>query len=141
MTYHLENNIKVNHTFSRSSSSSNFVLTDRSDPSQAQSERSERSDSNTKQRVKVVVRVRPPIIEDYQDLQFSDCTAIESNSSRITIRRNQYEERTFQVDHVLPQDATQEEVYETVATGIVSDVCSGYNGTVLAYGQTATGKS
>eukprot|EP00818_Percolomonas_sp_WS_P009528 CAMPEP_0117441560 /NCGR_PEP_ID=MMETSP0759-20121206/3697_1 /TAXON_ID=63605 /ORGANISM="Percolomonas cosmopolitus, Strain WS" /LENGTH=580 /DNA_ID=CAMNT_0005233417 /DNA_START=21 /DNA_END=1760 /DNA_ORIENTATION=+ len=146
MTYHLENNIKVQSSVappvSRVSSSSSLSTIAGSAPLLS-SERPQNSNHDTtsgKQRVKVVVRVRPPIAEDYNDAQpFADCTAIDS--SAITIRRNQYEERSFQVDHVLDQNASQQDVYDPVCSDIVADVLTGYNGTVLAYGQSGTGKS
>lgn len=39
------------------------------------------------------------------------------------------------------EDATQNEVYETVAVKIVKRFVDGYNGTIFAYGQTSTGKT
>jgi kinesin family protein 6/9 len=40
----------------------------------------------------------------------------------------------------LPPETTQDEAYEKVAQPIVEDVLNGFNGTVMAYGQTGTGK-
>lgn len=48
---------------------------------------------------------------------------------------------TFTVDHVLPPTATQAEVYEAAAASLVDDVMQGFNGTLLAYGQTGAGKT
>lgn len=49
--------------------------------------------------------------------------------------------RIFRFDASLDELADQESVYQRVAYGIVQDVLDGYNGTVLAYGQTSTGKT
>ncbi|KAG1959895.1 kinesin heavy chain [Pimephales promelas] len=44
-------------------------------------------------------------------------------------------------DRVLPPNTTQEQVYDACAKQIVKDVLDGYNGTIFAYGQTASGKT
>ena len=44
-------------------------------------------------------------------------------------------------DHCFGPQASQKELYDTVAGPIVQDVLRGINGTVLAYGQTGTGKT
>jgi hypothetical protein len=47
----------------------------------------------------------------------------------------------FSFDRLFHPSTTQSSVYEEVGQGIVRDVMRGYNGTVLAYGQTGTGKT
>ncbi|XP_032806993.1 kinesin heavy chain-like isoform X3 [Petromyzon marinus] len=44
-------------------------------------------------------------------------------------------------DRVFPTNTTQEQVYNCCARQIVKDVLEGYNGTIFAYGQTASGKT
>lgn len=44
-------------------------------------------------------------------------------------------------DGVFGPDSTQQQVYDTVVTPIVAEVLSGYNCSILAYGQTGTGKT
>ncbi|KAG7381310.1 hypothetical protein PHYBOEH_010995 [Phytophthora boehmeriae] len=51
------------------------------------------------------------------------------------------EARLFKFDGNLNETCDQHTVYERVAAPIVEDVMAGYNGTILAYGQTATGKT
>jgi hypothetical protein len=51
------------------------------------------------------------------------------------------DDRTFRFDASLDEAADQESVYQRVAYDIVQDVLDGFNGTVLAYGQTSTGKT
>lgn len=48
---------------------------------------------------------------------------------------------TFPMQEIFPESATQEEVYQGVCRGMIDSVHEGYNATVLAYGQTGTGKS
>lgn len=42
----------------------------------------------------------------------------------------------FQFDNVLPPTAGQGDIYEIAARPVVEDVMKGYNGCVMAYGQT-----
>ncbi|XP_078281618.1 kinesin-1 heavy chain isoform X2 [Rhinoraja longicauda] len=49
--------------------------------------------------------------------------------------------RSYVYDHVFPSNSTQEQVYNACAKNIVKDVLDGYNGTIFAYGQTASGKT
>jgi kinesin family protein 5 len=47
----------------------------------------------------------------------------------------------FQFDAVLPSTTLQVDVYNMVARTVVLDVLNGYNGTIMAYGQTGAGKT
>ncbi|KAL3063981.1 hypothetical protein OYC64_000316 [Pagothenia borchgrevinki] len=49
--------------------------------------------------------------------------------------------KSYVFDRVFPTNTTQEQVYNTCAKQIVKDVLGGYNGTIFAYGQTASGKT
>ncbi|XP_053564167.1 LOW QUALITY PROTEIN: kinesin heavy chain [Bombina bombina] len=49
--------------------------------------------------------------------------------------------KTYVFDRVFPPNTTQEQVYHACAMQIVKDVLAGYNGTIFAYGQTASGKT
>lgn len=49
--------------------------------------------------------------------------------------------KTYQFDHILKPNITQENVYNKAAKNIVKDVLNGYNGTIFAYGQTSSGKT
>ncbi len=49
--------------------------------------------------------------------------------------------QSFTFDHVYDQNSTQENVYENTAKPAVWSVLEGYNATILAYGQTGTGKT
>lgn len=44
----------------------------------------------------------------------------------------------FKFDEVLRQQSTQGDVYAAAVEPVVADVLNGYNGTVMAYGQTGT---
>ena len=47
----------------------------------------------------------------------------------------------FTFDYIYDQDSTQVQVYENTARAAVLSVLEGYNATLLAYGQTGTGKT
>ncbi|CAG8508016.1 1853_t:CDS:2, partial [Acaulospora colombiana] len=47
----------------------------------------------------------------------------------------------FQYDYAFGPDATQEEVYEKSVTNLLGKFLEGYNVTILAYGQTSSGKT
>ncbi|KAI9096528.1 P-loop containing nucleoside triphosphate hydrolase protein [Phlyctochytrium arcticum] len=49
--------------------------------------------------------------------------------------------KNFAFDAVFGQDVGTEEVYERMVRGVVRQCLAGYNGCVLAYGQTASGKT
>ena len=48
---------------------------------------------------------------------------------------------SLRADHVFDTDASTRTVFDTVAKGLVRSVLSGYNSTIFAYGQTASGKT
>jgi hypothetical protein len=50
-------------------------------------------------------------------------------------------EKSYQFDGVMSPDCSQGEVYLLVVLPLVEAVPAGYNATVLAYGQTCSGKT
>ncbi|KAI8807050.1 P-loop containing nucleoside triphosphate hydrolase protein [Cladochytrium replicatum] len=94
--------------------------------------------------VKVVVRTRPTsdfaqdmvrISEDQKTIQVH----VPKNADGGFIN-NQQEDWHFRFDRVL-HNASQEAVYDECAGPIVRGLLDGYNGTILAYGQTGAGKT
>ena len=57
------------------------------------------------------------------------------------IANNQKETYGFKFTGVFPEEATQEDVFERVASPVIDSCLAGYNGTIFAYGQTGTGKT
>jgi len=53
---------------------------------------------------------------------------------------NQLDNWKFKFPTIL-HNATQDDVYDQTASGIVQSVVKGYNGTVMCYGQTGSGKT
>ena len=66
---------------------------------------------------------------------FTSPTSIQFYSTR---ERNRY---NFNFDHIFQPSSTQQEIYSIGVKDIIDSVLNGYNGTVLAYGQTSSGKT
>ncbi|PKA59957.1 Armadillo repeat-containing kinesin-like protein 2 [Apostasia shenzhenica] len=93
-------------------------------------------------RVRVAVRLRPRNTEELvADADFADCVELQPELKRLKLRKNNWESETYEFDEVLTEFASQKRVYEVVAKPVVESVLEGYNGTVMAYGQTGTGKT
>ncbi|KAK7294947.1 hypothetical protein RJT34_17847 [Clitoria ternatea] len=93
-------------------------------------------------RVRVAVRLRPRNAEEMiADADFADCVELQPELKRLKLRRNNWDSDTYEFDEVLTEFASQKRVYEVVAKPVVESVLDGYNGTVMAYGQTGTGKT
>ncbi|KAG6728240.1 kinesin-like protein KIN-UB isoform X3 [Carya illinoinensis] len=93
-------------------------------------------------RVRVAVRLRPRNAEELAaDADFADCVELQPELKRLKLRKNNWDSDTYEFDEVLTEFASQKRVYEVVAKPVVESVLDGYNGTVMAYGQTGTGKT
>ncbi|XP_038885517.1 kinesin-like protein KIN-UC [Benincasa hispida] len=94
------------------------------------------------QRVRVAVRVRPRNTEDLlSDADFADCVELQPELKRLKLRKNNWSSESYRFDEVFTESASQRRVYEVVAKPVVESVLNGYNGTIMAYGQTGTGKT
>ncbi|KAG9160706.1 hypothetical protein Leryth_017501 [Lithospermum erythrorhizon] len=93
-------------------------------------------------RVRVAVRLRPRNAEEMAaDADFADCVELQPELKRLKLRKNNWDSDTYEFDELLTEFASQKRVYEVVAKPVVESVLEGYNGTVMAYGQTGTGKT
>ncbi|KAI3444673.1 hypothetical protein Pfo_001338 [Paulownia fortunei] len=93
-------------------------------------------------RVRVAVRLRPRNAEELvADADFADCVELQPELKRLKLRKNNWDSDTYEFDAVLTEFSSQKRVYEVVAKPVVESVLDGYNGTVMAYGQTGTGKT
>ncbi|XP_074328867.1 kinesin-like protein KIN-UB isoform X3 [Apium graveolens] len=103
---------------------------------------SSRHDDSVSGRVRVAVRLRPRNAEEsVADADFADCVELQPEVKRLKLRKNNWDSDTYEFDEVLTEFASQKRVYEVVAKPVVESVLEGYNGTVMAYGQTGTGKT
>ncbi|KAL0078861.1 P-loop containing nucleoside triphosphate hydrolase protein [Phycomyces blakesleeanus] len=63
---------------------------------------------------------------------------VESRKRNVRLKSSK---KVYSFDHVFDDQSTQEHVYNEVAQPILDEVLRGYNCTILAYGQTGTGKT
>ncbi|XP_078004966.1 uncharacterized protein LOC110223091 [Phascolarctos cinereus] len=87
--------------------------------------------------VTVCVRVRP-LISREQDL--GDAAQLHWKTEERLISQTDGT-RSFSFDRVFHSNETTEKVYEEMAVPIIRSAIQGYNGTIFAYGQTASGKT
>lgn len=93
-------------------------------------------------RVRVAVRLRPRNADDMlSDADFADCVEFQPELKRLKLRKNNWSSESYRFDEVFTETASQRRVYEVVAKPVVESVLNGYNGTVMAYGKTGTGKT
>ncbi|KAJ0570858.1 putative plus-end-directed kinesin ATPase [Helianthus annuus] len=60
---------------------------------------------------------------------------------KLKLRKDNLISESYRFDEVFTEYASQKRVYEAVAKPVVEGVLNGYNGTIMAYGQTGTGKT
>ena len=91
--------------------------------------------------MRVCVRVRP--LTESEHLEGDEAWLLEG-TSRITERdvgEKNRGARSFNFDRVFPAPSLNDAVYESMGREIVNDAMRGYHGAIVAYGQTATGKT
>ena len=96
----------------------------------------------SKKNIQVSCRVRPlgPKESSQSEKPFLD---ISCDQRSITVK-NQHDSLNhlnFTYDRVFPPEVSQKVVYEEIGRPIVESVMEGFNGTILAYGQTSSGKT
>ncbi|DBB04859.1 TPA: hypothetical protein ACH3X3_010146 [Trebouxia sp. C0006] len=90
------------------------------------------------ERVKVVVRLRPPFPHETGGAVVVNP---EQNSISVFRERSSVAQSEFEFDKILPENSVQSDVYQAAVQPVVEDVLNGYNGTIMAYGQTGAGKT
>jgi kinesin family protein 3/17 len=109
----------------------------------------DKNSSKSSKNFKVVVRVRPLIARELAVQQLL-CVRIESKQvveihPEAKTGQEQHQGaanlHSFVFDRVYDQQSTQQSVYESAVKPIVHSILKGYNGSIIAYGQTGTGKT
>ena len=95
------------------------------------------------ERVRVACRVRPRLThEKSDDGQYTEAVDVEPQLDFVKVRKNKWDKpEMFTFDTVLPLESSQRRVYDEVCAPVVESAMEGFNGAVLAYGQTGTGKT
>ncbi|CAG8542233.1 10754_t:CDS:2 [Paraglomus occultum] len=93
--------------------------------------------------VQVALRIRPITTADLANLptrfQRQVLTIPPNTQNQVVVQAEK--KPTFSYDHVFGPDTTQKEVYEAAVLNLVDKFMEGYNVTILAYGQTSSGKT
>lgn len=63
------------------------------------------------------------------------------NNSQLIIKDSKQEDTSFLYDFVFDMDSTQDEVFEKVGQPVLNNILDGFHGTIMAYGQTSSGKT
>ena len=92
------------------------------------------------ERVRVHVRLRPATRIEASDPQYGKFLKVDERSHEI-IARTEATNWCFRFDTVFGERSTQDEVYLRTTKGVVDSVLKGFNGCVMCYGQTGTGKT
>ncbi|CAN0210254.1 unnamed protein product [Ascophyllum nodosum] len=97
------------------------------------------SDDN---RIKVVCRVRPPVMRETHGAKSLANRCVEVEKDRRTIVLNSRPQgKSFTFDYAAGEDSTQEEIFAEVGQPVTEACLEGYNGTIFCYGQTGSGKT
>ena len=95
----------------------------------------DREDDN----VKVFVRIRPLLSEE--EIQNGSKSVALQGTDSLVLSREDQDPKGFTFDRILDEQTTQEEVFDIVGKPIAESCMKGYNGTILAYGMTGSGKT
>lgn len=94
--------------------------------------------------IKVICRVRP-LNQSEKELSALQCVhKIDDQNIAFmqpSSESDQPTDRQFQFDHIFAENEQQQSVYEVSAKQVVNSIFQGFNGTILAYGQTSSGKT
>ncbi|KAM3315293.1 hypothetical protein ACQJBY_033806 [Aegilops geniculata] len=93
-------------------------------------------------RVRVALRIRPKNADELaQGADFDTCVELQPECKKLKLKKNNWASESYQFDEIFGENSSQKRIYEVVAKPVVESVLEGYNGTVMAYGQTGTGKT
>lgn len=97
----------------------------------------------TKTNFTVVIRIRPPLARELNgESGFVDILSVGPDHRTISVTESpDAPPHRFTFDHVYSHETSQEVIYRTTAREAVLSTLDGYNNTILAYGQTGTGKT
>lgn len=86
--------------------------------------------------VQVFCRVRPT---NSKELASGAYTCVKCTDENIEVNTEEGQNK-FSFDRIFNMESTQSHVFQEIAGALITDVLSGYNATILAYGQSGTGK-
>ncbi|ETI49094.1 hypothetical protein L914_06764 [Phytophthora nicotianae] len=96
-------------------------------------------------RVKVAVRVRPPVASNGNEIPQLCVSESEPETGANADNAIQFQldktQKSFKFDHIFSTEASQADVYIAALHPLLMSLLHGFNVTVLAYGQTGSGKT
>jgi len=98
-------------------------------------------------RVRVVVRIRPPVRKDEKFGEGSESLQYDKERNLLFLlakeddKEKSADPKQFVFDKVLWKDSVQYDAWEAAGLPVVNAVLEGYTGCVMCYGQTGAGKS
>lgn len=116
--------------------STNLSLSNKS-TSNRRSVSNSNNDNNNSDSIKVLVRFRP---SRNKVSNVIDAFKLNESTSEIEYLSEWQEFKLFKYDKVFGTETTQLDVFNQVSDTVIS-VMNGFNGTIMAYGQTSAGKS
>ena len=102
------------------------------------------SNSNSKAFINVYCRIRPLNTLEQMHTYNTLCVNILSNTQLEIINYNNVADmltQYYSFDEVFPPSTSQDVIYTKTSKSIINSVLEGYNGTIMAYGQTSSGKT
>ncbi|CAI2381763.1 unnamed protein product [Moneuplotes crassus] len=102
--------------------------------------------SNDDSNIKAICRFRPLTGTERGKGGSSVCCELDTSQNSVSInltkKNNKYTgPTTFSFDRVFDLGASQRDIYEAAAEPIINSVLQGFNGTILTYGQSGSGKT
>jgi hypothetical protein len=86
-------------------------------------------------RIAVGIRIKPQQTELLKGFSYNN--GVDGSKVELTAANTRNE---FTYDNVFDSTCTQEHIFSTCGTPIISSVIDGFNGTLFAYGQTGAGR-
>ena len=105
--------------------------------------KSNKNKSTKQERVQVSVRIRPFNELEKQKDPSTPIKSIDLKNNFLQIQKGNDTKdiKSFKYDHIYSEDSKQETIFEETSKNVVQSALNGFNGTILAYGQTGTGKT
>ena len=88
--------------------------------------------------INVFCRLRPYSATEAED---KPCISLSSDGQCIYRNGDSKRDSSFKFSNCFSQTSTQEDLFDSCSKPIVDSVLGGYNGTILAYGPTNSGKT
>ncbi|CAA9988488.1 kinesin-like protein, putative [Plasmodium knowlesi strain H] len=98
--------------------------------------------------IKVFLRIKPNV-ENLSKLKTEDCAIYKVNNNQLHLyeKKKSYNDtselntKTFNFNHIFDVDIHQSDVFDLIGKNLVNNFMNGYNSSILAYGNTNSGKT